>query len=145
MKETPVTIGAKGGTIGRPRKQPPLDCAQRIVELAAAGCNKVDLAAQLGTSKDTLNRWLLEDETLQLALATGRERERDELHKLIMRDARDGEKPNINAMFLLKTRHGYREGDLVDNGAARISVTFNLPGAMSRDDFLKTVVSEGER
>jgi hypothetical protein len=133
------TLGTRGGTMGRPRKQPPADAAKRVEDLAASGCNVVDLAAALGTTKEMLRRWMMEDDALQLAFAVGRERERDELHRMILRDARDGEKPNINAMFLLKARHGYREGEPVESGAPRISVTFNLPGALSPDEYMKTV------
>ena len=58
----------------------------------------------------------------------------------MLRDARDGEKPNVNAMFLLKSRHGYREGDPGEQGN-RLNIVFNLPGAMTREDFMKTVVA----
>lgn len=34
----------------------------------------------------------------------------------------------IMVMFLLKTRHGYREGEVVQQGN-RLNITFNLPGA----------------
>lgn len=136
------TIGANGAVVGRPRKQPPPDAAKRVEDLAAAGCTVVDLAAALGTTRETLRRWMTENEALQLAFTVGRERERDELHRMILRDARDGEKPNINAMFLLKARHGYREGEPIESGAPRISVTFNLPGAMSPDQYMKTVRNE---
>ncbi len=136
------TIGTNGGVIGRPRKQPPADAAQRIQQLAAEGCNKVNLAAQLGTSAKTLNEWLAADESLQLAFAIGRETERNELHRLILRDARDGEKPNINAMFLLKSRHGYREGDLGDDVSARVNVTINLPATKPMADFIDVTPRE---
>jgi hypothetical protein len=132
-----------GIRVGKPEKRPPPNAAERIERLAADGCTSiVDLAAALRVDRGTLRRWLLEDESLQLAFAIGREKERDELHRILIRDARDGEKPNVNAMFLLKARHGYREGEPADSGIPRVSVTFNLPGAMSRDDFLKTVVSD---
>lgn len=136
-------VAAKSASgVGRPRKQPPQDAALKIQQLAAGGCNVKDLAAALGTTREVLSRWMTEDESLALAFAVGRERERQELHDLVMRDARDGEKANVNAMFLLKARHGYREGDPVDSGTPRLQITFNLPGAMSREDFLKTVVND---
>lgn len=128
---------------GRPNARPPLNAAQTIETLAANGCTSLaDLAAALRVSRDTLRVWLLEDESLLMAFAIGKERERDELHRIMVRDARDAERPNVNAMFLLKSRHGYREGEPPDSGVPRVSVTFNLPGAMSRDDFMKTVVSD---
>jgi hypothetical protein len=38
------------------------------------------------------------------------------------------------SMFLLKARHGYREGDQTDT-ANKVSITFALPGAMSMEEF----------
>ena len=58
-----------------------------------------------------------------------------------MRDAREAAKPNVNAFFMLKCLYGFREGDAGEQ-PSRLNITFNLPGAMSREDFLKTVVSE---
>lgn len=40
----------------------------------------------------------------------------------------------IAAMFLLKARHGYREGDQGET-ANRVSITFALPGAMKPEQF----------
>jgi hypothetical protein len=37
-------------------------------------------------------------------------------------------------MFLLKARHGYREGDQQEQ-ANKVSVTFNLPGAMTAEQY----------
>lgn len=148
MVRTPLlnspTLGTRGGVVGRPRKEPPPDAAQRIEDLTADGRGIVGVAAKLGTTREVLRRWMTDDTTLQEAFDLGRERERYELHKMIHRDAMDGEKPNVNAMFLLKARHGYREGDQGESGA-RISVTVNLPGALPRDEYMKTVTNDGNR
>ena len=45
------------------------------------------------------------------------------------------------AIFLLKARHGYREGDQTEL-SNRVSVTFNLPGAMPLDAFKRGTVIE---
>ncbi|MFC4593511.1 hypothetical protein [Sphingobium tyrosinilyticum] len=37
-------------------------------------------------------------------------------------------------MFLLKARHGYKEGDQADQGG-RVNVTIALPGAMTLQQF----------
>jgi hypothetical protein len=37
-------------------------------------------------------------------------------------------------MFLLKSRHGYREGDQSET-ANRVSITFALPSAMKAEEF----------
>src|SRR6185437_342633 len=110
-------LTASGATVGRPRAQPPVDAAVRIQKLAAEGRGIVGVAVELKTARETLRRWMTEDVALQEAFDAGREHERHELHQLMLRDARDGEKPNINAMFLLKCRHGYREGDQGEQGS----------------------------
>jgi hypothetical protein len=144
------TVTPSGAVMGRPRKvcppytpreirkQPPPDVCATIEELAAAGGTIVGIAAALKTTREVLRRWMTENPALQHAFDFGRERERHELHSLLVRDARDGEKPNINAMFLLKARHGYREGDAGEQGS-RVNITFNIPAALSREDFMKTV------
>jgi hypothetical protein len=134
------TLGSRGNVIGRPRKEPPPDCAQRIFTAAAEGRPVTGIAAVLKISRPTLNLWMDEHPDLREAFDSGREKERHELHSLMVRDARDGGKPNINAMFLLKARHGYREGDQGDQGN-RVNVIFNMPGALSKEDYLKTVVA----
>jgi hypothetical protein len=44
------------------------------------------------------------------------------------------DKDKVSAMFLLKARHGYREGDQQEQ-ANKVSVTFNLPGAMTAEQY----------
>ena len=123
-------------TIGRPRwKHPPADAARRIEAFAADGFSKVGVAMGLGVVARTLDKWLDEDATLQEAFARGRERERHALHNLLYRQA--VEKGNVvAALFLLKARHGYREGDQSES-TNRVSINFTLPGALSRDEFAK--------
>jgi hypothetical protein len=63
----------------------------------------------------------------------GRKLERHTLHNALYRLATEqGDK--IAAMFLLKARHGYREGDQGDQ-ANRVSINFTLPGAMKPEAF----------
>lgn len=45
----------------------------------------------------------------------------------------------VAAMFLLKTRHGYREGDQSDT-ANKVSITFQMPGALPMDQFAAHVI-----
>lgn len=91
------------------------------------------VAAGLGTSADTLRRWFGEDPELQEAFERGRERERYALHNVLYRQAI--EKGNATAaMFLLKARHGYREGDQPAEGN-RVNITFSLPAATPLAEF----------
>jgi hypothetical protein len=91
------------------------------------------VAAGFGISADTLRRWFDERADLQEAFERGRERERQTLHNALYRAAT--EQGNMTAaMFLLKARHGYREGDQTTE-ANRVSINFTLPAAMPMEQF----------
>lgn len=118
---------------GRKPKAAPGDALQRIETMAADGFSKIGVAAGLGVDIEVLRRWLDEAPELQDAFDRGRERERHALHNMLYRQAM--EKGNATAaMFLLKSRHGYREGDQVES-ANRVSINFQLPAAMPLADF----------
>jgi len=126
--------------IGRPPKQVPPNAAAIIKDMAANGHSLVSIASNLGTSKTLLAKWFEQEPALQEAFDVGRESERHALHNMLFKEAT--EKGNTTAaMFLLKSRHGYREGAEVDqSGGVRISIT--LPGAMSVEEFSKGVTIE---
>ena len=128
------TVTPAGKTIGRPRKQPPPGAAVRIADLAAIGHSVVGIAAALEASKETLARWLDEDPALKEAFEAGRERERQALHGVLYRLATE-HNDKIAAMFLLKARHGYREGEPVESSTGP-RVVINLPGAMPLGAFV---------
>jgi hypothetical protein len=108
----------------------------QIIALASTGFSKRGIARHFQVSEQTLNRWFDEDETLQEAFIQGRESERQALHNVLYKLAVE-EKDKVSAMFLLKARHGYREGDQAEQ-SNKVSITFNLPGAMSADQY-KTI------
>ena len=115
---------------------PPVDAAERIHALASDGFTIIGIARRMGVGKDALATWLNEYPDLKEAFDQGRETERYSLHNLLYRQAT--EKGNASAaMFLLKSRHGYREGDQ----ANRVNVTIALPGAMTLQQF--TAISKG--
>lgn len=111
----------------------PVHTPDRIRALAADGFSIVGVAASLGVSKDQLQAWMTRDPALQDAFDQGREQERRALHNQLYRLAME-EKHASAAMFLLKARHGYREGDQGDHGN-RVNVTIALPGAMTLQQF----------
>ena len=118
---------------GRKLIAPPADAADRIRALASDGFSVIGVAHGMGVSKDTLGRWMESEPGLQEAFDQGRENERRTLHNKLYRLAM--EKDNAPAaMFLLKARHGYREGDQSDQ-AGRVNVTIALPGAMTLQQF----------
>lgn len=118
---------------GRPPKAPPADAARLIHDLAADGWTVLGVANRMGVAKETFRRWLDDDPTLQDAFDTGRETERYALHNMLYRQAMEHGNATA-AMFLLKARHGYREGDQSQSGG-RVNVTIALPGAMTLQQF----------
>lgn len=120
------------------KKTPPADALERIRALAADGWSVRGIAAHLGTCQDTMrDRWFVEFPELREAFELGREDERQALHNRLYRMATEGtgKEAAIAAMFLLKARHGYREGDQQDQ-ANRVAITFNIPAAMPLDQFM---------
>lgn len=121
-------------------KAPPAGAVDLIRALAADGFSMIGVAHGLGVGKDTLARWLDEAPALKEAFDQGREAERRALHNQLYRLAME-EKHAAAAMFLLKARHGYREGDQSDQ-ANRVNVNIALPGAMTLQQF--TAISKGQ-
>jgi hypothetical protein len=118
------------------KKNPPQWCAAETRALAATGHNVRGIAAYFGVSVDVFNRWQEENPEIAEAFSNGREQERMTLHNSLFLQAT--QKGNASAaMFLLKARHGYREGDQSDQ-SNRVQVVFNLPGAMTPEQY-KTI------
>lgn len=106
------------------RKYPPKDAAQTIRNLAAQGFSFVGIAMHFNVSSPTVKRWLDENEALQEAFDMGRETERQALHALVVQSAVANRSANVNAFFLLKARHGYREADPPNSS---VNVALNAP------------------
>lgn len=117
-----------------PARWVPANAARRIEKLAAEGWSVRGIAHVLGTDAGTFRRWLKDHPALQEAFENGRERERYALHNALYKAAMNGNAPA--AMFLLKARHGYREGDQSDL-ANRVQLTFNLPGALKPEQYVQ--------
>jgi hypothetical protein len=118
-------------------KQPPPGTAARIRQLAAKGHSLVGIRRGLNVSHVVLNRWLDEYPDLAEALAQGRASEEFEMHNVLYRAAKKGN--IVAAMFVLKSRFGWREGDQSDL-ANKVSINFTLPGAMSPEQFTGNVI-----
>lgn len=125
---------------GRPRKQPPPDAVTVITEYASKGATKRGVAQGLGTSFETFDRWLTEYPELAEALEAGRESERAALHNEVFKLAMNGagKEKLMACMYLLNSRHNYREGEQEQQGN-RVNITFNLPGAKKPDEFVQEV------
>lgn len=124
-------------TPGRPRLQAPPDAADVIRQACATGATKQGVALALGVTRCVLTRWLDEDPELEEAFRQGREKERKTLHNVLYMAATQGGGRDalIAAMFLLKSRHGYVEGEKEAAGA-RVNINFQLPGARSMSDYV---------
>lgn len=68
-----------------------------------------EIARALGVTVKTLKRILDDEPELTDAVEAAREAEEAELRDCLMRSARSGD--TVAALFLLKTRHGYRDRD----------------------------------
>lgn len=119
--------------IGRPSKRPPADAVERVRELSAEGHSTVGIAQQLGVGRKTFDKWRTEFPDIEEAYREGVERERYTLHNVLVEKAKGGN--IVAAIFLLKARHSYREGDQSDQ-AGRVSVNITLPGALSMEKFV---------
>lgn len=124
---------------GRKPIAPPADAAEQILALAADGFSVIGVAHRMGVGKDAFARWLEEEPALKEAFDQGRENERRALHNKLYRMAMEQDHASA-AMFLLKARHGYREGDQSDQGN-RVSINIALPGAMTLQQF--TAITKG--
>ncbi len=120
------------------RKTPPANALEIITESSQNGCTEVQIAKALGVSTVTFNQWKERYPELRDALVAGRRVEHD---RLVGKLFDLGMKGNVTAcIFLLKSRHGYVEGvPLVQNS---VSVNFTLPGAMTPEQYVRTLTAE---
>ncbi len=112
----------------RPKKTLQENHYPLITELAQRGCREVDICRACGVSFPTWQRIKGEDAKAVDALEEGRGIEHEALVGALYEQAMMGNV--IAAMFLLKTRHGYREGFTVEHNS-NVKITFELPGALS--------------
>ncbi|MEM0991114.1 MAG: hypothetical protein AAGK00_19780 [Pseudomonadota bacterium] len=106
-----------------------------VEELAGRGCHAATIARVLGMHSSTFLDVRKRDPRVEEAYQRGLAREHDALVGNLRELADDG---NVVAnLFLLKTRHGYREGE-----AAAVNVSVNtggvvvLPPKMTMEEFL---------
>ena len=108
-----------------------------ISRLGARGVSETDIAAALGMSFKTWKRIKDENDRAAEALDEARRKEESELVGVLY-EAAIKEKNLTAAMFLLKSRHGYKEGaDRID--ATQVNVKITLPGAKDPVSYLKEV------
>ncbi len=81
----------------------------QVAAAVAAHYPRNEIARALGTTVKTLKRILDDDPELADAVEAAREAEEAELRDCLMRNAKAGS--DVAALFLLKSRHGYRDRD----------------------------------
>ncbi len=126
--------------MAKPKIEPPANAASEIETLASTGFSLVGIAAHFWISQDTLARWFDDYPALKQACDNGREKERHALHNALYKKAIE-KGDTTAAIFLLKARHGYREGDQSDH-ANKVAITFNLPGALSAEQYALAKVAK---
>ncbi len=106
---------------------------QIVEELAARGVAEATIAKALRMGKDGFRGVRRRQPEVQEALDRGRAIEHDRLVGKLFDTAMEG---NVVAgIFLLKARHGYREGEPLEGGTSNVQVNINLPSAMSPDEY----------
>lgn len=124
--------------MGRPKKVVPADKLPIIQELAARGVSEKSIAAACGVHDNTVfSRIKREQPEVQEALDRGRAVEHDKLVGVLF-DAATKDGNIVAAMFLLKARHGYKEGE---QQTQQVSVNIALPGAMKPEQYAEKVAN----
>ena len=114
------------------KKNPPANAVSVISTMAAAGHSQVSIAKALNVSYDTYLRWKDDHPEIKEALEIGLAAEHDLLVGSLLESAIK-QKNVTAAIFLLKTRHGYRENEPLRDNRPQITINFELPGAVSAD------------
>lgn len=104
------------------------DLLREIRAWAAAGIPLGSIASKLGIAPRTLDRWRKEEEDVEAAYKAGLADEEEGLVGNLRRLAAEG---NAAAnMFLLKTKHGYRETQKIEHageGAPQVELGGGRP------------------
>ncbi len=140
--DTPVTytVPRKAGQ-GRPHLVIGARGLKIVEEMAARGVVLDTIAKALRMSHDTLEQCRRRQPEVQAALDRGRGVLHDELVNLLVQQARAGQ--FVPAMFLLKTRFGYKEGTQVDVTVDHGGVLV-VPAEMTVAEYLAMKAADGD-
>ena len=94
-----------------------------VEQLAERGCSVVTISAALGVNKETFLHIRRRDQAVDDAFERGRAREHDRLVGNLTTAAESGNV--VASIFLLKARHGYREGEPME-----VNVEVNTGGVL---------------
>ena len=140
--DTPVTytVPRRAGQ-GRPHLVIGARGLKIVEEMAARGVVLDTIAKALRMSHDTLEQCRRRQPEVQAALDRGRGVLHDELVNLLVQQARAGQ--FVPAMFLLKTRFGYKEGVQVDMTVDHGGVLV-VPAEMTVAEYLAMKAADGD-
>jgi hypothetical protein len=130
----------EGKRKGRPPMIPPDDTAEAVLKLTSKGISEVSIARALGVSYDTWAKWRKEYPKIEEARKIGRGIEHDQLFDVLFKSA-TVDKNITSAMFLLKTRHGYLEGQPFDS-QNKVQIVFQIPGALQIEEYEETLLKQ---
>lgn len=122
---------------GRPPRVLTDEERERLAAMSARGLRRKDCAVLLGMDPSTLRRILGEDERAARAFDYGRALLLEEILSPLIAKAKAGE--IVPSLFLLKSVYGFREGSELEGDEQRPFVQIVLPGALSEEEYLRTV------
>lgn len=123
-----------GSHPGAPYVAPP-QAVEAIRRWASAGKSIAWIAQALKINHETLTEIRKRQPEVDAAIIAGKAIHEDELAG-VLHDAAVTSGNIIAAMFLLKARYGWREGDVRDGAGANVNVVITMPGAMTPDQYI---------
>jgi hypothetical protein len=105
-----------------------------LAAMAAEGQDQYSMAAALGMNRSTLQALIKRSPEAEEALNVGKGALSDELTHCLLRAARKGN--IVAAIYLTKSRLGWREGDAPD---AKPNIIINLPDAQTPEAYLRMI------
>jgi len=123
--------------MARPPKLPPKNAIAIIQELGSRGCSEKSIAYALGTSADTWRRWKEDYPEILEAFEQARAVEHDSLVGVLYDKAMGGD--SIAAMFLLKSRHGYRDGGVTIEDNRNVKIGIMLPQSLNPEQYQQII------
>ncbi len=109
-------------------KRPPVDAAKKIEDMAGRAASDRMIARRFGKTLPEFREWLETYPELQEAMYAGRDAEHAFWYKNLCMHA---QKTPVAAIFALKARHGYREGEGADRGGFPRSTSSCRPHSRS--------------
>ena len=128
--------GAKPrGQVNVKKKEPSKDDLVQLEKLASAGYGTYAAAEKIGISQTTLLRWFRDYPDANTSWKRGLESEEHFILSELMKILKDKGNP-LPGIFLLKSRHGYREGDMAA-ADSRVAIQVVMPAALDVNDYKK--------